>query len=85
MSTKPLRGPKNRSRAFQEYLLRQTPERAAAIMVGEKAFNELTSDKGSVAQAAERDYAEIMESTAGNFGPDALSRALLQMTNRETA
>jgi hypothetical protein len=52
----PLRGPKYRSRAFQEYLLRQTPERAAEIIAAERGYNELHDDPGSVAQAAELQY-----------------------------
>jgi hypothetical protein len=52
----PLRGPRYRSRAFQEYLLRQPPERAAEILAAEHAFNELQQDPGSVAGAAEELY-----------------------------
>jgi hypothetical protein len=56
----PLRGPKYRSRAFQEYLLRQTPERAAEIIASEGHYNELRSEPGSVAAAAERIHADSM-------------------------
>ena len=57
---KPLRGPKYRSRVFQEYLLEQTPERAAEILAGERGYNELRADPGSVGAAAERDLVESM-------------------------
>lgn len=53
---KPLRGPKYRSRTFQEYLLRQEPVRAAEIMNGERAYNELVKDPGSPQAIAEALY-----------------------------
>lgn len=55
---KPLLGPKYRSRVFQAYLLRQTPERAAEILAGERAFGDLRKDPGSVAMAAEREHVD---------------------------
>jgi hypothetical protein len=67
-TNKPLRGPKYRSRAFQEYLLRQTPERAAEILAGERFFNELHADQGSVAAAAERVYQETLEGPESKVG-----------------
>ncbi|HWX31232.1 MAG TPA: hypothetical protein VNZ53_27810 [Steroidobacteraceae bacterium] len=54
----PLRGPAYRSRAFQEYLLQQTPERAAEIMAAEQEYNELRADPGSVGAASELQYRE---------------------------
>jgi hypothetical protein len=59
----PLRGPKYRSRAFQEYLLQQTPERVKEILAAESAYNELRHDPGSIAAAAER----IMGDTLTGF------------------
>jgi hypothetical protein len=59
-TNQPLRGPKYRSRAFQEYLLQQTPERAAEILAGEQKFNELRADPGGVAAAAERVHEDSM-------------------------
>ena len=56
LTNKPLRGPKYRSRAFQEYLLRQTPEQAAKIVAAEDVFNGLRKDPGSVAGASEALY-----------------------------
>lgn len=57
---KPLRGPKYRSRIFQAYLLRQTPERAAEILAGERAFGDLQKDPGSTAMAAEREHGDML-------------------------
>ena len=51
---KPLRGHKYRSRAFQAYLLEQTPERRAEILAGERAFGDLRKDPGSLSAASER-------------------------------
>jgi hypothetical protein len=56
--TKPLRGSKYRSRAFQEYLLRQSPERRAEILAGERRFTDLRESPHCLAAAAERDYAQ---------------------------
>jgi hypothetical protein len=60
----PLRGPKYRSRVFQEYLLQQAPERAAEILAGEQTFNKLREDPGSVAAVAERDFLVDMTTPA---------------------
>jgi hypothetical protein len=65
---KPLRGPKYRSRAFQEYMLRQPPERAQEILADELAFNELRADPNCLAQAAEREYAEDMAGPESKIG-----------------
>jgi hypothetical protein len=54
----PLRGPRYRSRLFQEYFLRQSPERQAQISAGERAFTSLRSSEHGVAAAAERDFAQ---------------------------
>lgn len=59
-TNKPLRGPKYRSRAFQEYLLAQSPERVAEIVRGESSYNDMRDDPGSLAAASERDHAELM-------------------------
>ena len=53
---RPLRGPKYRSRIFQEYLLRQTPKRRAEISAAEYTFTYSHHQQHSAASAAERDY-----------------------------
>lgn len=58
---KPLRGPAYRSRVFQEYIEEQPPERAEAIMAGERSYNQLRHDPGSVGMAAARTLLDTME------------------------
>lgn len=60
MNTKPYFGPTKRSRAYQAYLLRQTPERRAELMANEAAYDDLRASPGSIHTAAERDFAEVM-------------------------
>jgi hypothetical protein len=56
----PISVPRSRSRAFHEYLLRQTPERANEILAGEAVFNELAAAPTGCRATAERDFSELM-------------------------
>lgn len=56
----PLRGPVRRSRAFQEYLLRQTPERRAEIVAGERDYEKAQAVPSGPKAARERDFDESM-------------------------
>jgi hypothetical protein len=56
----PVRGPKYRSRIFEEYLSRQSPERFAEIVRGEAMYGDLTADEHSLKRAAERQLEECM-------------------------
>jgi hypothetical protein len=71
MNTKPLRGPKYRSRAFQEYLLEQSPERAEQILAAEAQFTRAQSEPHGVAAALCRDYEEQMRGPRDGPADDA--------------
>jgi hypothetical protein len=57
---RPTQGPKFRSRVFEEYLSRQSPERFAEIVRGEAAYGELITSEHSLKRSAERQLEECM-------------------------